>query len=185
MPISIGERIKALRTERAMTLAELGEKVRLSSSYLSQIERDKTTPSLATLIDISKVLNVGLRYFFEVDAEAAYIIRAGKEGSIPNNGAPSVRFRLTPDASSNKLEVYWVQLEPHTSIEQPDPFYGEEIGFIISGELTVEVGDERHVLVTGDSIHYDASQPYCWINTGDEPCVVILGRAVAALERVA
>jgi transcriptional regulator with XRE-family HTH domain len=66
MPLtkSIGERIKALRTERRLTLAGLGEKVTLSVSYLSQIERDKTTPSLSTLMDIAKVLNVGLRYFF-------------------------------------------------------------------------------------------------------------------------
>jgi quercetin dioxygenase-like cupin family protein len=65
-----------------------------------------------------------------------------------------------------------------------DPFSGEELGFVLSGELTVKVGDEQYTLAAGDSIHYDASQPYHWINAGDEPCVVIRGRAVSTLERL-
>jgi transcriptional regulator with XRE-family HTH domain len=184
MPVSIGERIKGLRTERGMTLADLGEKVKLSTSYLSQIERDKTTPSLSTLLDIAKALNVGPRYFFEIEAEAAYILRAGKEQDNLTSDSPIVRLHLTPDARTNKLDVYRVQLEPHTSLEQLDPFSGEELGFVLSGELTVEVGDDQYVLGAGDSIHYDASQPYYWINAGDQPCLVIWGRAASSLERL-
>lgn len=184
MPVCIGERIKALRTERGLTLADLGEKVKLSSSYLSQIERDKTTPSLSTLLDIAKALNVGPRSFFEVEAEAAYIMRAGAN---QNNSLPAglaLQMCLTPNAGNNKLEVYRVQLEPHTSLEQLDPFSGEVLGFVLSGELTINVGEERYILAAGDSIHFDASQPYYWTNTNDEPCVVIWGRAVTSLERL-
>jgi len=184
MPVCIGERIKALRTERGITLAELGEKVKLSTSYLSQIERDKTTPSLSTLLEIAKVLNVGPRYFFEIEAEAAYILRSGTEQNNHNSADPVLQVRLTPNTRNNKLEIYRVQLEPHTSLEQLDPFSGEVLGFVLSGELTVKVGDEQYVLSAWDSIHYDASQPYFWINAGDEPCVVIWGRAASSLERL-
>ena len=184
MPVCIGERIKALRTERGMTLAELGDKAKLSTSYLSQIERDKTTPSLSTLLDIAKALNVGPRYFFEIEAEAAYILRSGEEQEILTSGTPVVRMRLTPDARNNRLDVYRVQLEPHTSLKQLDSFSGEELGYVLSGELTVKVGDEQYVLSAGDSIHYDASQPYYWINAADEPCVVIWGQAASSLERL-
>jgi transcriptional regulator with XRE-family HTH domain len=184
MPISIGERIKALRTEQGMTLAKLGEKVKLSTSYLSQIERDKTTPSLSTLLDIAKALNVGPRYFFEIEAEAAYILRAGKEQENFTRDTPFIRLRLTPEARTNKLDVYRVQLEPHTSLEQLDTFSGEELGFVLAGELTLKVGDEQYLLAAGDSIHYDASQPYYWINAADEPCVMIWGRAASSLDRL-
>jgi transcriptional regulator with XRE-family HTH domain len=183
MPESIGERIKALRTEQGMTLAELGEKVKLSASYLSQIERDKTAPSLSTLMDIAKTLNVEPRYFFETEAEVAYILRASGE---PDSLAPDssiARLRLTPDVGSSKLEAYRVIFQPHASFERLELFSGEEFGFVLTGELTIGVGDEQFVLAAGDSIHYDASQPHCWCNAGDEPCVVIWGRAVASLER--
>jgi transcriptional regulator with XRE-family HTH domain len=183
MPESIGERIKALRTEQGMTLAELGEKVKLSTSYLSQIERDKTAPSLSTLMDIANTLNVEPRYFFETEAEVAYILRAsgGQDSLAPDSSV--ARLRLTPDVGSSKLEAYRVILQPHASFERLELFSGEEFGFVLTGELTIGVGDEQFVLAAGDSIHYDASQPHCWSNAGDEPCVVIWGRAVASLER--
>jgi transcriptional regulator with XRE-family HTH domain len=183
MPESIGERIKALRTEQGMTLAELGEKVKLSTGYLSQIERDKTAPSLSTLMDIAKALNVGPRYFFETEAEEAYILRAHGGQVSPAPDSPIARLRLTPDVGSSKLEAYRVTLQPHTSSEQLDLFSGEEFGFVLTGELTIRIGDEQFVLAAGDSIHYDAFQPHCWGNAGDEPCVVIWSRASSRLER--
>ncbi len=178
---SIGERIKALRTEQGMTLTELGEKVALSVSYLSQIERDKTTPSLSTLMDIAKALNVGLRYFFETEAEAAYVVRAdeGQADFAPDSS--TVCLRLVPEVGSSKIEAFRVVLQPHTSPHQLAPFTGEEFSFVVSGKLTLSVGDEQFVLDAGDSIHYDALQPHCWCNAGDEPCVIIWGR-VASLE---
>lgn len=183
MPESIGERIKALRTEQGMTLAELGEKVKLSTSYLSQIERGKTAPSLSTLMDIAKALNIAPRYFFETGAEAAYILRAGEGPDSPASHSPVVCLRLTPDLGSSKLAAYRVILQPHASSEQLDLFSGEEFGFVLTGELTLRVGDGQFVLAAGDSIHYDAFQPHCWSNAGEEPCVVIWGRAASSLER--
>ena len=180
---SIGERIKSLRTEQGMTLAGLGGKVNLSVSYLSQIERDKTTPSLSTLMDIAKALNVGLRYFFETEVEAAYVVRADKGQDSLAPDSPIARLHLTPEVGSSKLETYRVILQPHTSSAQHAPFAGEEFGFVLAGKLTISVGDEQFVLDAGDSIHYDALQPNCWSNEGNESCVVIWSRAISRLER--
>jgi len=173
---SIGERIKALRTEQGMTLAGLGEKASLSTSYLSQIERDKTTPSLSTLTALAKVLNVKLRYFFETEAEAACVVRAdkGQDESVPDS---TTRQRLTPTVGSNKLEICRVALQPHAPSEQLATFPGEEFILVLEGELTILVGDEHFSLAAGDSIHYDAAQPHCWNNDGDQPCAVIWSRA--------
>jgi transcriptional regulator with XRE-family HTH domain len=76
MSESVGKRIKALRVEQGLTLARLSQKANISTSYLSQIERDRTTPSLNTLMGIARAFNVGLRYFFETDDEVARIVRA-------------------------------------------------------------------------------------------------------------
>ncbi len=162
-----------------MTLVELGEKASLSASYLSQIERDKTAPSLSTLMGIARALNIGPRYFFETETDVAYIQRAGIG---QDNHAPSRRIeylQLTPKIGSSKLEGYKVILQPHTASEQLELFSGEEFCFVLTGELTIRVGDEQFVLVAGDSIHYDAFQPHYWSNAGDRPCVVIWGRAAS------
>ncbi len=176
---SIGERIKALRTEQGMTLAGLGEKVALSVSYLSQIERDKTTPSLSTLMDIAKVLNVGLRYFFETEAEAAYVVRADQGEADLARDSSAASLHLTPEVGSSQIEAYRVVLQPYTSPQQLAPFVGEEFVFVLAGKLTLSVGDEQFVLDVGDSIHYDARQLHCWHNADSEPCALIWGRAAS------
>ncbi|HEX7975559.1 MAG TPA: XRE family transcriptional regulator [Anaerolineales bacterium] len=184
MPLSIGERIKTLRNERGMTLADFGKRVSLSTSYLSQIERDKTTPSFSTLLEIAKALNVGPRYFFEDEAEVAYVLRAGNGQDHQPADTQASPLRLTPGGEGNKLEIFRIQLEPHTALEQFDPFSGEVLGFVLSGQTTVKLGEEEYILAAGDSIHYSASRAYDWINTGDEQCVVILGRVASRIERL-
>lgn len=179
MADSIGERIKILRTEEGMTLTELGKRVKLSASHLSQIERDKTAPSLSTLMDIARALKIGPRYFFETEVEVAYIQRADRGQDRLTPDTPIECRPLTPKVGSSKLEAYRVTLQPHASPEQLDLFSGEEFGFVLTGKLTIRVGDEQFVLAAGDSIHYDAFQPRYWSNAGDEPCVVIQGRAAS------
>lgn len=162
-----------------MTLAELGERSDLSISYLSQVERDKTTPSLSTLTAIARSLDVGLRYFFETDVEAAHVLRGMIEQAGPESGPLIMRQRLMPEVGSNKLEVYRVTLTPHALSEQLAQYTGEEFIFVLAGEVAITVGDEQFVLTSGDSVHYDAIQPHTWSNNSDEPCVLIWSRSIS------
>lgn len=164
-----------------MTLAELGDKAKLSTSYLSQVERDKTTPSLSTLADIAAALNVRLRHFFETEAELASVVRAdsARDGLVPEGQMACLR--LTPEIGNSKLETYRVALKPHSTSEQLPILAAEEFVFVVAGELTVCAGGESFMLTPGDSIHYDAKQPHYWSNDGDEPCSVIWSRATAWL----
>jgi len=181
MEESVGERIKALRTEQGMTLAELSEKANVSVSYLSQVERDKTTPSLTTLTGIARVFDVGLRYFFETDAHTAHVVRAREEGDGFYPGASPSQVRLSSEAANDKIEVYRVVLEPHTPLQQLTPHPGEEFGLVLTGELIFTLGDEQYTLTAGDSIHFDAHQPHAWRSQGHEPCVVIWARSPAPI----
>lgn len=170
---SVGERIKALRREQGMTLAQLGQKTSLSVSYLSQIERDKTTPALSTLTGIAKALKVPLRYFFETEAEAAFVMRADARRDGPIVDSSITRQSLSPGSENHKLEIFRVVLKPHAVWEELAPNPGEEFAFVLSGELVICVGDEEFVLSAGDSIHYDALQPHRWSNKGEKRCTVI------------
>jgi len=165
-----------------MTLAELGEKANLSISYLSQIERDKTSPSLTTLETIAKSLNIGLRYLFESDDEVAFVVRANREidTAIPSESIG--RRALMPLSENPEIEVYRISILPHSAIEQIERFAGEEIIFVLKGELTISIEDEQFMLCAGDSIHYDALLMHSWKNVCDQPSIMIWGRARALSE---
>lgn len=179
MAESIGERIKSLRTGQGMTLAELGEKANLSISYLSQIERDKTSPSLTTLETIARSLNIGLRSLFETDDEAAFVLRAKKETNTPTHRVPVVRQPLMPQIGNPKIEVYRITFHSHFPPEQIVQFAGEEIIYVLDGELTISIDDEQFVLTAGDSIHYDALLIHSWKNESNDSCTIIWGRALS------
>ncbi len=179
MTESIGERIKTLRTGQGMTLAELGEKANLSTSFLSQIERDKTSPSLTTLETIAKSLNIGLRSLFETDDEATFVVRANKGINTPTHGDPVIRQPLMPQTGNPKIEVYRITFHPQFHSEQIEQFAGEEIIYILDGELSISIGDEHFVLTAGDSIHYDALLIHSLKNQSNDSCTFIWGRALS------
>lgn len=160
-----------------MTLAELGEKANLSISYLSQIERDKTSPSLTTLETIAKSLNIGLRYLFKSDNEVAFVVRANRATEVAATLSPIERQPLMPLSGNPEIEVHRITIQPNSGSEEIEQFAGEEIIFVLKGELTIAIGDEQFVLCAGDSIHYDALLMHSFINTSDQSCIMIWSRA--------
>lgn len=175
---SIGARIRSLRTEQKLTLAELAERCSLSTSYLSQVERDKTTPSLPTLTAIAGALNVHPRAFFEVASETAYVVRLEDR----NGGKEQPEHLLTPNGASRLILKHVLTPAGESSGFLPT-YPGEELLFVLSGQLRVDIGNECFTLTEGDSLHYDAAQPHMWTNERQEICAFIWSRVVGPLER--
>ncbi len=168
----LGRRLRALRTELGMTLAQLGKMVGLSASYLSQIERNQTRPSLASLSSIAKTLGVELSYFFEHSTPVWQVVRKGR-GEEAADGRAKVTFELLSSGRvRGKIEPYRVTCWPAMSIER-DTHPGEEFVFILKGQLEVGVGEEVFTLKAGDSIHYQGSQPHAWRNEPAKECMLI------------
>lgn len=140
---------------------------------------------MSTLTGIAKTLKVALRYFFEAEGEAAFVMRADERGDGSTADSSITRQSLSPQSGNHNLEIYRVVLRPHTQWEELGPYPGEECAFVLSGELTICVGDEEFVLATGDSIHYDALQPHRWSNKGEKRCTVIWSHSASWSERQA
>jgi transcriptional regulator with XRE-family HTH domain len=168
----LGKRLRAVRKEQGLTLVQLGQQVGLSASYLSQIERGETMPSLARLTTIASALDVEVRYFFEEDVTAPCVVRLD-QGKRLSSTADVIVELLSADPSDKKIQPYRLVCQPGASRDQPPTYPGEEFGFILKGQLTVTVGEETFVLKAGDSIHYETLQPHSWRNAGDEECVVV------------
>ena len=168
----LGGRLRALRKERGLTLAQLGRQVGLSASYLSQLERGALEPSLPKLTAISKALAVNVRDFFEEEGAPPCVVRY-TQGKLLGNGDRVVVELLSADPAGKSILPYRVVCQPGTSCERPSAYPGEECAFILEGQLSVTVGDEVIVLNAGDSIHYQRHQPCSWKNEGDSACIVI------------
>jgi transcriptional regulator with XRE-family HTH domain len=169
---SLGKRLRALRKEQELTLAQLGQQVGLSASYLSQIERGVAMPSLTRLTTIARILNVGVGYFFEDDVSSPFVVRSN-QGKRPGGVADAIVELLSVDPTDKRIQPYHLVCQPGVSRDQPTTHPGEKFGFILQGQLTVTVGEESFVLEAGDSIHYQTLQPHSWRNEGDEECVAI------------
>jgi transcriptional regulator with XRE-family HTH domain len=169
---SLSKRLRELRNERGLTLVQLGQRVDLSASYLSQIERGETTPSLSRLTAIAKALDVEVRYFFEEDVSSPCVVKLN-QGRRLEGVADVIVELLSADPSGKKIQPYRLVCQPGASRDQPPTHPGEEFGFVLKGQLTVTVGEETFVLKAGDSIHYETLQPHSWRNEGEEKCIAV------------
>jgi transcriptional regulator with XRE-family HTH domain len=169
---SLSKRLRELRNERGLTLVQLGQRVDLSASYLSQIERGETTPSLSRLTAIAKALDVEVRYFFEEDVSSPCVVKLN-QGRRLEGVADVIVELLSADPADKKIQPYRLVCQPGASRDQPPTHPGEEFGFVLKGQLTVTVGEETFVLKAGDSIHYETLQPHSWRNEGEEKCIAV------------
>jgi transcriptional regulator with XRE-family HTH domain len=169
---NLGKRLRAVRNEQGLTLVQLGQQVGLSASYLSQIERGETMPSLSRLTTIAKALDVEVGYFFEEDVSSPCVVKLN-QGRRLEGAADAIVELLSADPTDKKIQPHRLVCQPGASRDQPPAYPGEEFGFILKGQLTVTVGEETFVLKAGDSIHYQTLQPYSWRNEGDEECIAI------------
>lgn len=180
----IGAKIRAIRRRKKMSLQELGDRVGLSRSFLSQMESGASNPSIGSLKEIANALDITLAELFDDEpnsggevnhadksrASKVEIVRADRRKMLVWPGADGREYLLTPDLH-RKLQVQLAVMEPgHSS---GDPYNhpvgdGEEFGFIIDGTLEVTVGGEVHVLNAGDSIYFSSDMYHHMRVVGDE-----------------
>ena len=170
---NLGKRLKTLRNERGLTLVQLGQQVGLSASYLSQVERSVTMPSLPKLATIARILDVEVAYFFEEEESSSPCPIRAEQGQRLDGSAGAIVELLAADPTDKKIQPYRLVCQPGASKDHSPTYPGEEFGLVLKGQLTVTVGEETFVLKAGDSIHYETLQPHSWRNEGDEECIAV------------
>lgn len=168
-------RIRKLRLERGMTIAELAETAEVSTALISQVERGVTDPSLATLRQIAKVLAVPLFDLFDPDPQGSSVtvIKRGEESTITSpNGDASYARKSVPHG---QVEVLRGELRPGgVSHAEPWSHPAEECVVVVSGSLLVEVDGEGHRLAEGDSCYFNSRLPHRLVNDGEAPTVFLV-----------
>jgi transcriptional regulator with XRE-family HTH domain len=166
-PVSLGSVIRSLRTRRNQRLSDLAERVGVSISYLSQVERDKIAPSISSLTRIAEGLDTTVPQLFDAMAarKRVAVVRHGQRKVLAYPGSTAQNEMLTPDLSGS-LQVIWSALDPGKKspvLQHP----GEECGVVLRGALTVWVGEEKFVLQEGDSITFKGDCPHRYENHGN------------------
>lgn len=176
MDIDIGSKIKGIRKEKGISIAELSKNSGVSAGLISQVERNAVNPSVATLWKISKSLNVSIGYFFDEEEgvpEFNPIVKKDKRKRIVTSDSNAIYELLTPDLN-RKIEFLYITINPGDSSRAGLISHeGEECGIVIKGKLMVKTEYEEYILEEGDSIYLDSTVGHRYINLGEEKCISI------------
>ncbi|MBE1556703.1 helix-turn-helix domain-containing protein [Sporosarcina limicola] len=176
----IGDSIKELRLNKRMTLSEVSKKSGLSISFLSQVERFKSSVTLTSLKKISEALDVNLSYFFHTNVDQSPSITRNKEREEHNYQDMNFKFsNLLGNFQNPVFEPIIATLLPGEKQRKPYSHKGQEFLYVLEGTLTVILDDNEHLLHLGDSLHIDSTTPHTWFNASEKPAKLLIVATLA------
>jgi transcriptional regulator with XRE-family HTH domain len=172
--LRLGARIRALRQARQLTLRVVADRAGVTESFLSQVERDVTSPSIATVRRIARALDLSIAQLFAEEPATGRVVRREARRRVAYPGLKAVDEFLTSNMAG-RLQVIMSTIEPGggTGEEPYTHDSDEEVVVILSGVLDLWVGDEHYVLREGDAITYPSRQPHWNMNRGETPVTVL------------
>jgi transcriptional regulator with XRE-family HTH domain len=172
-PYHFGEKLRMVRERKGLTLKVIATKAGVSESLVSQIERNKVSPAIDTLLAIADVLEINLEFLFEEyrTSKPVRIVRANERRTIKED---AVRYEeLSKPSGSDEthaIESYIVEIPAgHHTHRGSYGHQGREMGFVISGSAQLQYESEIYSLEEGDSISFSASAPHILVNAGTGP----------------
>ena len=152
--MDIGSKVKELRTLKGLTQEELADRAELSKGFISQLERDLTSPSIATLMDILQCLGTTLGEFFNETAEEQIVF--GKQDYFEKYDSElknEIKW-IIPNAQKNMMEPIMLTLEPGGSTYPDNPHEGEEFGYVLQGSISIHIGSKIYKAKRGESFYF-------------------------------
>ncbi len=164
--MNIGEKIKFLRQANNLTQEELADRCELSKGFISQLERDMTSPSIATLMDILESLGTDLPHFFQEQTDEK-VVFTQDDFAVKDDAESGSRICwLIPNAQKNEMEPILVTLNPDGSTYPDNPHEGEEFGYVLDGSITIHLGNRKLKARRGDSFMIRPNEPHYLSNSG-------------------
>lgn len=171
--MEIGDKIRRLRVEKQLTQEELANRCELSKGFISQVENDLTSPSIATLMDILEILGTNLTEFFSDAKEERVTFKDEDMFETENEDLKYKLMWLVPNAQKNEMEPIMITLEPNGKYIEEEPHEGEEFGFVLSGTIYLHLGDKRYKVKKGESFYYQPRENHYISNAGKNSAKVI------------
>lgn len=172
--MSIGRRIRSIRTLRGLSSSELARAAGVSRGLISQIELDRANPSIDTLRKVAAALDSPIAAFFDDEKPQSGVVVRGSERKtlhVPRSGL--TYELLTPDLN-RQIEFIRIELAPgQGGSRTPFGHPGEEAALVLEGRVHVWIADEEYVLDAGDSISLNSGLPHRVANLGRKRAVLV------------
>ncbi len=151
--MDIGHKIKQLRIQKGLTLEELASRCELTKGFLSQMERNLTSPSIATLNDILEALGTSLSEFFR-EAKEEKVVFQSKDFFVDERDGYTVNW-IVPNSQKNEMEPILIEILPDQKTFEVSPSDGEEFGYVLDGRVTLINGDKEYIVKKGETFYLD------------------------------
>ena len=169
--MSIGAKIKQLRTFYGLTQEELADRCDLTKGYISQLENDLTSPSISTLTDILSALGSNLKNFFSDEDDDEIVFK--KDDYFVKEVDNYIMTWLVPNSQKNEMEPVLFELAANASSDIDMPHEGEEFGYVLEGSIVVVYGNKSVTCKKGESFYFVTNKKHYIKNTTDKPAKVI------------
>jgi transcriptional regulator with XRE-family HTH domain len=170
MKYRFGDKIREVREKRKMTLKDVARQVEVSESLISQIERNRVSPAMDTLLRIVDVLEMDIEYLFQEfkKTKSVHLVRRAERSKIVLPGVIYEQLSKTVNADEeHAMEAYCLEIAPGGEKGSREFGHrGGELGLILEGKGELRFGTETYELCAGDSISFAADIPHVLKNTG-------------------
>ncbi|HWI41516.1 MAG TPA: XRE family transcriptional regulator [Verrucomicrobiae bacterium] len=172
--MKIGERLKRLRMINSLTQEELAGRADLTKGYISQLENDGTSPSIATLKDILDVFGVSMQEFFAgVGQEEAVVF--GRDARVePDTENERIKVELlVPGAQNREMDPVLLTLEPGEEMDEQNFHEGEEFGFVLLGTVQLRLDEKVYTVKKEECFYFTSDRKHSVKNVGKGPAKIL------------
>lgn len=172
VPLAIGSRIRAARQSQRLTIEQVAEATGLTKGFLSRVERDLTSPSVASLVTLCQVLSVSIGELFA--APETHLTRRD-DGPKISLGGEGIVERLLTARSERRLQIIRAVIEPRGRGESE--LYAVDcdvdVLHVTRGRIQLILSNEKYDLEEGDTLSFPGREPHTWVNPTDEAVEVL------------
>ena len=172
VPVAIGSRIRAARQAQRLTIEQVADATGLTKGFLSRVERDLTSPSVASLVTLCQVLSVSVGDLFA--APETHLTRRD-DGPRISLGGQGILERLLTARSERRLQILQATIEPRGRGE--NELYAVDcdvdVLHVVKGRIKLILTNEEYDLEEGDTLSFPGREPHTWINPTDETVEVL------------
>jgi len=178
-PIHVGEKIKHMRETQGLSIEELAKKTGFDVDMLENVEKENIIPPLGTMIRLSRALNTVMSSLFSSQEEQLNysVVRVNDQKSAPlPTGRASYHsyIPLAADLKDRHMDPFIVKLNPEKAKDVvPSVHDGEELIYVIDGEVKITVEDKVEILGLGDALYLKSTTPHVVITNTDKPALIL------------
>ncbi len=173
---SIGAKVRELRRERGLSVRTLAARTGFSPSFISQMEAEAVSPSIASLEKVAEELGVSLGQFFSsLESAPREVVRGEERPEYESGWSKSTVSLLADAAPGRKISAAEITVEPGGSSGKRAAFGAQEaVVLVLSGELVVGLDGREVELFEGDSVYVSEGTGFSWENPGFEEAVLVM-----------